>query len=144
MSPSVATRTWGSDSTTDTANRRPLAILVVVGVVLAVLIAPRLALPAKVPPLTITNANEYTVMVEASNGRGDGWAPVAIIRSGQTAVVHELIDQGPDWTFRFTGQGRQFTGYGVSRAQLAADGWHYTVPDDVAAQLRADRVPASP
>jgi hypothetical protein len=144
MSPSVATRTWGRAPEHDLRSRRPLLVLLIAGLVLAVLLAPHLALPAKVPPLAIDNGGEYSVTIEASNGAGDGWAPVAVVPAGQTVVVHELIDEGPNWTFRFTSQGHRFDGYGVRRADLAAAGWRYAVPDEVMARLRADGVPPSP
>ena len=51
MSRSVATRTWGRAPQRELRSRRPLVALVVAGLVLAALLAPSLALPAKVPPL---------------------------------------------------------------------------------------------
>ena len=144
MSPSVATRTWGRPPPADLARRRSLAIFVAVAVVVAVAVLPRLTLPAKAPGLTITNGTEYTVMIEAADGAGGGWTPVALVDANRTVLAHELIDRGSTWTLRFTSQGRQVGGYRVDRAELAASGWQYTVPADVAVQLRARGAPASP
>ena len=144
MSPSVATRTRDDASTTDHTNPRPLIIFVAIGLVVAALRAPKLALPTKVQTLTIDNPSAYTVTIEASNGNESGWSPVAVVPAQQTTAVNELNDEGPEWSLRFTSQGSQFTGYQVRRSDLAASGWHYSVPDDVAARLQAQGVPTSP
>ena len=144
MSPSVATRTWGDASTTDRTNRRPLIIFVAIGLVVAALLAAKLALPTKAPTLTIDNPPAYTVTIEASNGTGSGWSPVAVVPAQKTTAVTELNDEGSEWSLRFTSQGSQFTGYQVRRSDLAASGWHYSVPDDVAARLQVQGAPISP
>lgn len=144
MSPSVATRTWGDASTTDRTNPRPLIIFVALGLLVAALLVPKLALPTKVPTLTIDNPSAYTVTIEASNGTDSGWSPVAVVPAQQTTAVTELNDEGPEWSLRFTSQGSQFTGYEVRRSDLAASGWHYSVPDDVAVRLQAQGASISP
>ena len=144
MSPSVATRTWGRPSPVDLSHRRPLAILVAVGLVVAIAVLPRLAPPAKAPPLTITNGGDYTVTIEASNGAGDGWTPVAVVDANGTVRAEELIDRGDTWTLRFTSQGHQIGTYHVDRADLAANGWQYTVPPDVALRLGELGAPPTP
>jgi len=144
MTPSLATRTWGRASPADLTNRRPMVVLIVIGVIVGALIIPRLGLPPKVPPLTIDNPTRYTVLIEASNGSDPGWSPVAIVHAGHTDTETDLIDEGPSWLLRFTSQGIELTGYHVSRADLAAHGWRYTVPSDVAHRLEAQGAPPSP
>ncbi len=144
MSPSVATRTWGRDSTSHLTPRRPLVALIVLGLVFAALIAPRIGLPAKVPPLTIDNPTAYTLTIEATHGHDRSWAPVAIIGAKERLVETELIDEGPQWRLRFTSQGQTIDGYEVSRKDLAAHGWRYTVPQDVATRLAAIGAPPGP
>ena len=144
MSPSLDTRTWGRATPADLTNRRPLVILVAVGLILGGLIVPRLGLPAKVPPLTIDNPTPYTLFVEASNGSDGGWAPIAIVHAKHTDTETEVIDEGANWNLRFTGQGVELGGYRVTRAELAANHWHYTIPSDVGRRLTANGAPPSP
>jgi hypothetical protein len=144
MSPSLDTRTWGRASPMHVTDRRPVIALVLVGLVVAALVLPRLGLPAKTPPLTINNPTPYTLFVEASNGHDGGWEPVSIVHAQRTDTETDLVDVGHDWNLRFTSQGVVLTGYHVTRQQLAAKGWHYTVPNDVATKLAARGAPDSP
>ena len=95
MSPSVATRTWGRPPPVDLSHRRPLVVLVAVGLVVAIAVLPRLAPPAKAPALTVTNGTDYPVTIEASNGAGGGWTPVAFVDANRTVRAEELIDRRP-------------------------------------------------
>ncbi len=144
MSPSVATRTWGRPPPVDLARRRSLLIFLVVAALVALAVLPRLALPAKTPALTITNGTEYTVMIEAARPDGGGWTPVALVDANRTVQAQELVDRGSTWNLRFTSQGREVSGYQVERAELAANGWQYAVPADVALQLRTQGAPPTP
>ena len=54
------------------------------------------------------------MLIEASNGTDPGWAPVAIVHAGRTDTETDLIDEGPNWTLRFTSQGVELTGYHVT------------------------------
>ena len=144
MSPSLDTRTWGPASPADLTNRRPLVVLIVIGLIVGGLVVPRLGLPAKVPPLTIDNPTAYTVFIEASNGSDGGWTPIAIVHAHRTDTETDLVDVGANWNLRFTSQGVELGGYHVTRNQLAAAGWHFTVPDDVARKLQSQGAPPSP
>jgi len=143
MSRSVATRTWADAPHHELRSRRPLVALLVFGLAGLALLAPRVALPTKVPRLTIENAGVYTVIVEASDRSDTGWSPVAIVHAGQTVVAREVIDVGSTWNLRFTSQGNVLGGYEVPRSELAAAGWHYGVPDDVISRLRDLGAPPS-
>ena len=82
--------------------------------------------------------------IEASNGAGDGWTPVAVVEANGTVRAEELIDRGDTWTLRFTSQGHRIGTYHVDRADLAANGWQYTVPADVALRLGELGAPPTP
>ena len=144
MSPSLDTRTWGRATPADLPNRRPLVVLIAVGLVVGGLIVPRLGLPPMVPPLTVDNPTPYTVFIEARDGPHDGWAPIAIVHARHTDTETQLVDEGANWDLRFTSQGVVLDGYHVTRAQLAADHWHYTVPSDVTRRLEARGITPSP
>ena len=118
-------------------------LLAVVAVAVAVL-AQRMPEPDKAPAITIDNPSDYAVTIEATGPDGKGWMTIGIIDPGSTKLAREVIDQGSVWSLRFTSQGRDFDGFEVSRSQLAADGWHYTVPTQIGDQLAEAGVPQSP
>ena len=145
MSPSTATRTWGRAVPVRTGSKRVIVGLLLAAVVVAViLLAQRLPAPDKAPPLSITNSSAYAVTMEASGPGQDGWITVGVVDANTTVVAREVVDQGSTWTLRFTSQGREFDGYDIARSQLASDGWHYTVPDEIGSQLAEAGVPKSP
>jgi hypothetical protein len=144
MSPSVDTRTWGTASPVRLSQQRPFIVLVVLGLLSVALLAPRLGLPANAPPLTIHNPTAYTVFIEASDQGGTEWTPVAVVSANHSEVENDVIDEGPVWKVRFTSQGIVVPGYQVTRAELAAHDWSYTVPADVAVRLQAGGAPPSP
>jgi hypothetical protein len=141
MSPSVDTRTWGPPSRAGLSEHRPFVVLIVIGLLAVALLAPRLGLPAKVPPLTIDNPTSYPVFVEASGPAAREWTPVAVVQPHHSEVETEVVDEGAVWNLRFTSQGVVLAGYQVSRGQLAADHWTYTVPADVSVRLQASGAP---
>jgi hypothetical protein len=144
MSPSLATRTWGRASPTDLTNRRPLIVLVVLGLIVGGLLVPRLGLPRTVPPLTVDNPTPYSMLIEASNDGSSGWSAVSLVAARRTDTETGVVDEGSDWNLRFTSQGVELTGYHVTRAELAANDWHYTVPPEVSRRLAAAGAPPSP
>ena len=105
MAPSVDTRTWGPQSRAGLSEHRPVVVLVVLGLLSVALLAPRLGLPATVPPLTIHNPTAYTVFVEASGPSGQEWTPVAVVSAHHSEIETDLVDEGPVWNLRFTSQG---------------------------------------
>jgi hypothetical protein len=145
MSPSTATRTWGRAVPVRSGSKRLLLGLAGAVVAAAVLVlAQRMPEPGKVPPIAIENRSDYAVTVEVTGSGDGGWVTIGTAGPRSTAVAREVIDQGSNWSLRFTSQGRAFDGYEVSRGQLASDGWHYTVPDDIGDQLIESGVPPSP
>lgn len=145
MTPSTATPTWRRAVPVRSGSRRVLVglLLAVVAVAVAVL-AQRMPEPAKAPAITIDNASDYAVTIEATGPDGKGWMTIAIVDPGSTRVAREVIDQGSVWSLRFTSQGRDFEGFEVSRSQLASEGWRYTVPTEIGDQLAEAGVPQSP
>jgi hypothetical protein len=144
MPSSIDTRTWGRASPAHLTNRRPLIVLVVVGLLVAAVLAPRLRLPETVPPLTIDNPTAYDVLVEASSPQDPGWEPVAIAEAHHSTTQPGVVDEGATWNLRFTSQGIVLTGYQVTRQQLADHHWSYTLPADVASRLATQGAPPSP
>ena len=145
MSPSTATRTWRRAVPVRSSSRRVLigVLLAVVAVAVAML-AQRMPEPHKAPAITIDNASDYAVTIEASGADDNGWMTVAIVDPHSTQVAREVIDQGSVWSLRFTSQGVEFTDHKVTRSDLAADGWHYTIPTEIGDQLAESGVPQSP
>lgn len=145
MSSSTATRTWGRAVPVRSSSRRVLVgIAIAVIAVAVVALAQRMPEPGKVPPVSLENSSDYSVTVEASGPGTNGWVTIGIIPARSTTVSREVVDQGSDWSLRFTSQGQGFDGYEVSRSQLASDGWHYTVPSEISGQLAEAGVPQSP
>jgi hypothetical protein len=50
----------------------------------------------------IADKSPYSVLLEASNGNQDGGAPVAAVPVYPRRA--RLIDESPEWAFRFTSQ----------------------------------------
>ncbi|MGZ4695737.1 MAG: hypothetical protein ACXWA3_19095 [Acidimicrobiales bacterium] len=145
MSPSTATRTWGRAVPVRSSSRRVLVGIAIAVVAVAVIaLAQRMPAPGKAPPISLVNPSDYAVTIEASGPGTNGWVTIGIISPRTTTVSREVVDQGPDWSLRFTSQGQDFDGYEVSRDQLASDGWHYTVPSEISGQLADAGVPQSP
>jgi hypothetical protein len=69
---------------------------------------------------------------------------VGLADSDATTTVEQLGDHGDRWTFRFTAQGRPAGQVTVTRQQLEDGNWRFEIPPDVAARLRAERVPPTP
>ena len=107
-----------------------------------VLIAPALRVPRYVDRIVVENPHPWPASVEISRP-GGGWLAVGSIDPGDERTFTSVIDQGDVWELRFA-----YGGYAadrrVSRAQLAADGWHVTVPEELARQLGQAGMPAAP
>jgi hypothetical protein len=145
MSPSTATRTWGRAVPVRPGSRRvQLAIHAVVVGVAAVALAQTMQEPAKAPPITIDNPNDYAITIETSGQGPDGWVTIAIVEPKSSTVAREVVDQGSSWSLRFTSQGEGFAGYQIDRSDLAGAGWTYAVPTDIGGQLAEAGMPPSP
>jgi hypothetical protein len=138
MSPSTALRprsdeaaSWRGIVTSD------LVAIVIASIAALVLTSWLVAMPDRVS-LTVDNGTDYELTIEATSTDHDGWLPVMVIEPGREQTKDGVIDQGSDWVLRFTGQGHDGGEITVTREQLQTDGWHFTVPSDVADRLEAD------
>jgi hypothetical protein len=144
MTPSTATRAWHRPADPKLGPSRLLIIsaIVVGGVLIA--LARALPQPHHVPRLTIENPTDYSLLVETSNNTGNGWVPAAIVGPNTSVEARELVDQGDTWALRFRGQGRDGGTDLVTRDQLEAADWSYSIPTDVNDRLAEAGAPASP
>jgi hypothetical protein len=113
-----------------------VAVLAVVAVaVLAIAVAPWFRTESPVARLTIDNPTVYQVNVEVS-GDGGGWLDLGAVDRQGSKTAEEVTDQGARWVFRFSYGGVDAGEVAVARTDLAAAGWHVTVPDTVGQRLR--------
>ncbi len=118
-----------------------LGLVAVLGLVVVSRLVPN---PAKVDRVTVRNATEYDLDVDATGGAHDGWTPVGIALARSDTEMKDVIDQGATWIFRFTGQGQDGGEVRVTRRELAANGWTLDVPASVGDRIRATGAPPSP
>lgn len=122
-----------------------------VGVIVATLfwavatavVIPALRTPPYVERITVDNPHPWNVHVEATGGDRTGWVAVGGVTRDQERTVADVLDQGDTWILRFA-YGGQVAETRLSRDQLTRDGWHVTVPDELADRLRAAGIPESP
>ena len=90
--------------------------------------------PARVP-LTVVNNTNYELTIATSKPGTNSWLPLLVINPGEERTVQGAIDPGPEWLFRFAGQGRDGGEIAVTRDELRDAGWRFEVPPAVVAQL---------
>ena len=106
-----------------------------------ILLAPLLRMPSHVAGIGFDNPTAYGITVEASDGDGVSWTPVGTVGVRESITFEHVYDQGDDWMFRFSSQGRDAGEIERSRAQLEQDGWQVAIPTSVGDTLRADGAP---
>lgn len=106
-------------------------------------VIPALRTPPYVDGITVDNPHPWDVHVVATDGDRAGWVGVGGIARDQERTVTDVVDQGDTWILRFA-YGGQVAEARLSRDQLTQDGWHVTVPDELADRLRAAGIPESP
>lgn len=138
MSPSTVLRprndetaSWHGVFTSD------LVAIVVASIAAVVFTSWLVASPDRVS-LTVDNQTAYQLTIMATSADHDGWLPVMVVGPGREQTKGGVIDQGATWILRFSGQGHDGGEITVTREQLRADDWHFTVPNDVADRLEAD------
>jgi hypothetical protein len=115
---------------------RTSILLGVVAVAGALLISQLLAGPDFVSRVTVDNPTDFGMLVEVSNGRGDGWLPIgSVVRHGSTSFG-QVYDVGDVWRFRVWSQTEDGGTFRVTRAQLERTGWHVRIPERVGDALR--------
>ena len=116
-----------------------LGLAVVAVMVIGLLI---LQEPARVSSVTFTNPSPYDVVVDVSSKDRASWLPLAVVDVGTTREYGDVLDQGDTWVFRFRAQGVDGGEVAVSRHDLAAAGWKYTIPNEVIQRFQAAGAPA--
>ena len=135
--------------TSDKARRRlGLGVgVLVLGLVAAVGLTSLVRLtsvPKTVPRITFENPTVYALDIEVSPGTGTGWTSAGSVRQNSTADVHEVIDQGDVWLFRFDSQGSTGGELRLTRAELEGTQWRVTIPEEVGTRLAGSGAPPTP
>ena len=100
--------------------------------------------PSTVSRITFENPTVYALDIEVSPGTGTGWTSAGSVRQKSTAEVHEVIDQGDVWLFRFDSQGATGGELRLSRGELEASGWTVSIPAEVGSRLAETGAPPTP
>jgi hypothetical protein len=124
--------------------RLPYGLAAISAVALAVAAAGLAREPAFIERVDVVNRSPYELSVDVRPEGGGGWVPMGYADQAATTAVHEVLDQGGSWTFRFSAQGRIGGQLTVSRADLGANRWRVDVPDAVTERLRRAGAPPSP
>jgi hypothetical protein len=99
--------------------------------------------PAHVDRVTVVNPHPWYVNVAVTDPDHGGWYEIGALGRESRQSYLEVVDQGREWTFRFSYAGQQ-ADLRVSRDRLERDEWRVTVPDQLALDLRTARVAESP
>lgn len=95
-----------------------------------------------VDKVVIVNRTRYPATIDV-HGIGQGSTDLAIVGAESEMTIRDVYDQGDRWIFRFA-----YSGYkqelGVSRDQLARNGWRVMVPTTFETHLRARGVQPPP
>jgi hypothetical protein len=111
-------------------------VLALAGVAIIAMLSWVVRGPAFVERVTIANPTRYDVNVDvaASDGRR---LDLGYVEAGGSLAVRGVIDQGDDWTFRFS-YGRTAAGtVRVDRARLERGDWTVEIPPRVEQRLDA-------
>lgn len=113
-----------------------VAALAVVAVAVVLVSVRMTRQPSVAPALTVANPTVYQVEVDVSRPERANWLSLGSVRRESEQAMHEVIDQGPQWAFRFRYGGREAGRLVVSRAELAGAGWRLTIPPEVGRRLQ--------
>lgn len=104
---------------------------------------PAMRLPAHVDRLTVDNPHPWAINLDVTDADGSRWLGVGTVEREQEQTFPSVLDQGDEWTIRFSYSGVHVD-VSMTGFQLEQRGWHVTVPDELAGQLRAAGVPVTP
>jgi hypothetical protein len=90
---------------------------------------------SRVDTVTVSNPLPYELVVHVSDGQSGEWTPLGIVQAEGELVVHEVIDQGEEWTFRFQHWGDTVGEATEARSDLEGDGWRFEVPPSIGDRL---------
>ena len=116
-------------------------ILAVAGVLL---ISQLLSAPDPVSRLTIENPTDYGMLVEVSDGHGDGWLPLGTIDRHGSTTFEQIFDNGDVWRFRLSAQSAHGGTFQLRRSQLERSNWRVSIPVRVGDRFRTDGVEPQP
>jgi hypothetical protein len=92
--------------------------------------------PARVDRLTLSNQGTSDVTVAVGSAAGDGGRQLlGTVAPDGRQEVDDLVDQGRQWQFSFSSAGIDLGTVTVARAELARDGWTFTIPAQVLDRL---------
>ena len=94
--------------------------------------------------IEITNPTVFALSIEVTDTERDGWQPTARLGPGATRTIHDVLDQGEVWVFRFVGQGRDGGELEVTRHDLERADWHLDIPAAIGDRLTAQGAPPTP
>lgn len=100
--------------------------------------------PGTIDRITFENPTVYALDIEVSPGTATGWTSAGSVRQGSTTDVHEVLDQGDVWLFRFDSQGASGGELRLSRADLEASDWQVRIPEEVGRRLAGAGAPPTP
>jgi len=118
------------------------ATVAVAALIVAVAV-PALGVPAHVDEVTVDNPHPWAVVVDVTDADRDAWLALGGVRRNREQGFGEVLDQGDEWTFRFTYAGEQAT-VTVSGADLERADWRVSVPDELGERLGAADVTETP
>jgi hypothetical protein len=117
-----------------TAGIAACAALIVLTLLLTL---PLARLPEVVPRLTVENSTVYQIDVDVTGAARDGWLDLGTLGRESTRTMEEIVDQGSQWSFRFSHAGAPAGELTVGRGALRSRGWKVTVPPEVTDRLDA-------
>lgn len=131
--------------TPEGSNRWPFLVILGLAMAAVAAVGPLfLRGPSFIAEVKIVNPSEFDIHVEVGGGEGDGWLPVTTADSGATTAAVDVVDQGADWVFRFSAQGRQGGELRTTRTNLKQAAWSIEIPEHVTAHLRQQGALPSP
>lgn len=91
--------------------------------------------PALVSRLTIDNPTRLPIEVTVSTPESPGRLGIGSVAPESRGTFDDVVDMGDTWEIRLVANGRAEVRTTVTRAELARDGWTFTVPDQLRSEL---------
>jgi hypothetical protein len=91
--------------------------------------------PDFVSRLTVENPTRLPIEVSIASPGSAGRLNIGSVSPQTTASFDDVVDMGDQWEIRLVANGGAVVTTTVSRAELAADGWTFTIPDRLRAEL---------
>ena len=99
------------------------------------------AVPTNVARVTFVNNSDDTIDVAVNDADLSGWINLGPVRPDSTSTVREVVEQGPTWVFRFTGQGVEGGKLVMTRRALVTSRWRVVIPARVIERIGRDARP---